>query len=55
MSDSDRYATLDTRHDLCDVSPCHECKINTCTDSEGNEYHGRIIGDYCIDCGLLIS
>ena len=27
MSDADKFAAADTRHDLCDQQPCNECIV----------------------------
>lgn len=35
MSDADRFAKMDMQHDLCDESPCWECKQEL--NSEGLE------------------
>jgi translation initiation factor 2 beta subunit (eIF-2beta)/eIF-5 len=34
---------------------CRDCGAIDCQDSEGNEYHNRILAGRCVDCGETVE
>lgn len=53
MSDADRFAAEDTKHDMCDQFPCRECQaeLNQCPGCGDYLYDAK----HCDSCDELMA